>query len=214
VLVQTNSQIEATFVGNSDLRAEKADTFTAGIQLVPTFAPGLTLSVDYFDIKVDGYISRVRGGSAGLVAACFGQNITTAAQLAADLFCNLLSRRPNGELLANVPLTNEASIGVNNVLKTRGVDFVMGYETRLGSGDSKISLSSNVTYLMDYKFNGTDFSGFSSADFGALAHWKVNTRLTYSDDSFNISLNWQYIGKVTETFGGSTTEPDLPNIKS
>lgn len=214
VLVQTNSQIEGTLVGNTDLRAEKAETFTAGIQLTPTFAPGLTLSVDYFDIKVDGYISRVQGGSAGLVAACFGQNITTAAQLAADPFCSLLSRRPNGDLLATVPLTNEASLGVNNVLKTRGVDFVAGYETRLGSGDSKIGLSSNVTYLMDYKFNGTDFSGFSSADFGALPHWKANTRLTYSDDAFSVSLNWQYIGKVTETFGGSTAEPDLPNIKS
>lgn len=38
--------------------------------------------------------------------------------------------------------------------------------------------------------------------------------VTYSDDAFNISLNWQHIGKVTGTFGGRTTEPDLSNIES
>ena len=148
------------------------------------------------------------------VVPLHAQNIMSAAQLASDPYCSLLSRRPNGDLLATLPLTNEASVGTNNVLKMRGVDFVFGYETRLGSGDSKIRLSSNVTYPIDYKFNGTDFSSYSIADFGALPHLKANTRLTHSDDTFNVSLNWQYIGKVTETFGGSTTEPDLPKIKS
>lgn len=204
VLVQTNSQIEATFLGNTNLKEEQADTLTAGVQLTPSFAPGLTLSVDYFDIKVDGYVARVQGGTVGLVAACFAQNITTAAQLAADPYCSLLSRRPNGDLLARVPLTNEASAGVNNVLKTRGIDFTAAYDFGLGFvglENSKLGLSSNVTYLMDYKFNGTEFAGFASGDFGTLPHWKANTRLTYSDDALSVSLNWQYIGKSTDTFG-------------
>lgn len=204
ILVQTNSQIEATFTGNTNLREETANTLTAGIQFTPSFAPGLSLSVDYFDIKVDGFVSRIQGGAAGLVAACFAQNITTAAQLAADPYCSLLSRRPNGDLLATVPLTNEASLGVNNVLKTRGIDFAAAYDFGLGFvglADSKLGLSSNVTYLMNTKFNGTEFSGFASADFGTLPHWKANTRLTYSDDALSVSLNWQYIGKSTDTFG-------------
>lgn len=204
ILVQTNSQIEATFTGSTNLREETANTLTAGIQLTPSFAPGLSLSVDYFDIKVDGFVSRIQGGAAGLVAACFAQSITTAAQLAADPYCSLLSRRPNGDLLATVPLTNEAALGVNNVLKTRGIDFTVAYEVGLGSvglDNSKLGLSSNVTYLISTKFNGTEFSGFASADFGTLPHWKANTRLTYSDDALSVSLNWQYIGKSTDTFG-------------
>lgn len=214
ILVQTNSQIEATLVGSTNLREETGKTLTAGIQLTPSFAPGLTLSVDYFDIKVDGYVSRIQGGTAGLVSACFGQNITTAAQLAADPFCSLLSRRPNGELLATVPLTNEASPGVNNVVKTRGIDFTATYDFGLdflGLSNSKLGFSSNVTYLMDYKFNGTEFAGFASADFGTLPHWKGNTRLTYSDDALTLSLNWQYIGKSTDTLGDiyfDRTDPD------
>jgi iron complex outermembrane recepter protein len=200
VLVQTNSQIEATFTGSPNLREETSDTITAGVQFTPTFVPGFTLSVDYFDIKVDGYVSRVQGGANGLITACFAQNITTAAQLAADPFCSLLSRRPNGDLLATVPLTNEANVGVNNVLKTRGIDFAASYQVGIG-GSSKIGLSSNVTYLMDYKFNGTEFAGFASGDFGTLPQWKANTRLTYSDDALTLSLNWQYIGESVDTFG-------------
>ena len=65
----------------------------------------------------------------------------------------------------------------------------------------KLSLTSNVTYLMDYNFNGTEFAGFVSTDFGTLPHWKDNTRVTYSDDIFTLSLNWQYIGKSTDTLG-------------
>jgi iron complex outermembrane recepter protein len=214
ILVQTNSQIEATFVGNTNLREETGKTLTAGIQLTPSFAPGLTFSVDYFDIKVDGYVSRIQGGTAGLVSACFGQNITTAAQLAADPYCSLLSRRPNGDLLATVPLTNEAALGVNNVLKTRGIDFTAAYDFGLdflGLTGSKLGLSSNVTYLMDYKFNGTEFASFASADFGTFPRWKANTRLTYSDDALTVSLNWQYIGQSTDTFGDinfDRTDPD------
>ena len=214
ILFQTNSQIEATFVGSTNLREETSDTLTAGIQLTPGFAPGFTLSVDYYDIKVDGYISRLQGGPDGLVTKCFSQNITTAAQLAADPFCSLLSRRPNGDLLATVPLTNEASLGVNNILKTRGIDISVGYDFGLGFvglENSKLGLSSNVTHMMDYKYNGTQFAGFASADFGTLPKWKANTRLTYSDDALTLSLNWQYIGKATDTFGDinfDRTDPD------
>jgi outer membrane receptor protein involved in Fe transport len=203
ILVQTNSQIEGTFVGSTNLKAEEAETLTGGLQFTPTFVPGFSLSVDYFDIKVDGYVSRIQGGTSGLVTACFAQNITSAAQLAADPYCRLLSRRPNGDLLATVPLTNEASLGVNNVLKTRGIDFAAGYDFALG-GESKLGLSSNVTYLMDYKFNGDEFARLASADFGTLPTWKANTRVTYRNDDFSLSLNWQYFGKVTDTGSDET----------
>jgi iron complex outermembrane recepter protein len=204
VLVQTNAQIEATFTGSTNLKEETSDTFTAGVQFTPSFAPGFSLSVDYFDIKIDGYVSRVQGGANGLVAACFAQNITTLAQLNADPFCSLLSRRPNGDLLATIPLTNEANVGINNKLKTRGIDFAAAYDLGLGFAgldNSKLGLSSNVTYLMDYKFNGDEFAGLASGDFGTLPHWKANTRLTYSDDALSLSLNWQYIGKVNDFDG-------------
>ncbi len=204
VLVQTNSQIEGTNVGSPNLRAEKSKTLTAGIQLTPSFVSGLSLSVDYFDIKVDGYINRIAGGTQGLVAECFKQTITTAAQLAANPYCSLLSRRPNGDLLATVPLTNELVPGSNNVLKTRGIDISANYAFGLGSlglENSKLSIGSNLTRLLKYNFNGNKIAGFSNGDFGTFPKWKANTRVTYSDDNFTLAANWQYIGKVNDDTG-------------
>ncbi len=204
VLVQTNSQIEATNIGSINLREETSKTITGGIQFTPSFAPSLSLSVDYFDIRIDGYISRIQGGTSGLVTACFAQNITTAAQLAADPFCSLLSRRANGDLLATVPLTNLENVGINNRLKTRGIDVSASYNQNLGFiglDNSTLGLTTNVTYLLDYTFAGQDRSGFADTDFGTFPKYKANTRLTYGSDAFKLSLNWQYIGKVNDNTG-------------
>jgi iron complex outermembrane recepter protein len=209
VLVQTNSQIEATNTGSTSLRAEKSKTLTAGIQFTPRFVSGLSLSVDYFDIKVDGYVQRIAGGTQGLVAECFDQTITTAAQLAANQFCSLLSRRPNGDLLATVPLTNELIPGTNNVLKTRGIDVSANYVFGLGAiglDSSKLTITTSATRLLKYNFNGNEISGFSNGDFGTFPKWKSNTRVTYSDDNFTLAANWQYIGKVNDDTGNGIIE--------
>jgi outer membrane receptor protein involved in Fe transport len=57
---------------------------------------------------------------------------------------------------------------------------------------------------MDYKFNGDEFASLASADFGTLPTWKANTRVTYRNDDFSLSLNWQYFGKVTDTGSDET----------
>jgi iron complex outermembrane recepter protein len=210
VLTQTNSQIESTNTGSTNLRAEKSKTLTAGVQLTPSFINGLSLSVDYFDIKVNGYINRIAGGAQGLVGACFAQNITTAAQLAADPYCSLLSRRPNGDLLATVPLTNELVPGSNNVLKTRGIDVSVNYAFDLGGiglENSKLTIATNATRLLKYNFNGEEISGFSNGDFGTFPKWKANTRVTYSDDDLTLAANWQYIGKVNDDTGNGIINP-------
>ena len=164
--------------------------------------PALTASVDYFNIKVDGYVARIAGGTQGLVSTCFAQNINTSGELAANQYCSLLTRRANGELLAAVPLTNELSPGVNNVLKTEGIDFTVGYNVGLaftGMAKSKLLLSTNVTYLMKYEFNGGRFEGQSTGDFGTLPKWKANTRVGFDNGDFSATVNWRYFGKVFDT---------------
>ena len=43
--------------GNTALTPEEADTYSYGVVFTPRFAPGLALTVDYFDIKIDNTIS-------------------------------------------------------------------------------------------------------------------------------------------------------------
>ncbi|MFX5705343.1 TonB-dependent receptor, partial [Acinetobacter baumannii] len=70
-------QANATFVYNPAIRPEKADTFTVGAVFTPDrLIHGLTVSVDYFDIKVNNAITFATPGDA--ISACFG-NVTAAS---------------------------------------------------------------------------------------------------------------------------------------
>lgn len=84
------SSIEIVSGGNPDLREETSDNYTVGAVLTPRFVPGLTLSVDYFDITVDDVIT-----------APSAQQIINACYDAADLnnqFCDLFERNRSGGL--------------------------------------------------------------------------------------------------------------------
>ena len=48
---------EGTFSGNTDLSEETATTWTAGIVLRPEFAPGLSVSLDWYDIEIEEAIN-------------------------------------------------------------------------------------------------------------------------------------------------------------
>ncbi|PTS88625.1 hypothetical protein DBR17_04330, partial [Sphingomonas sp. HMWF008] len=65
--------------GNANLKPEIADTFTAGVVLLPT--RGIRLSADYYDINLDGAISTLGG-----------QVILNRCEAGATTFCSLVTR--------------------------------------------------------------------------------------------------------------------------
>ena len=70
--------------GNPELTEETSDSFTVGLVFQPEFAPGLSFSVDYFDIDIDDVIT-----------APTAQQIMDACYDAPDLnnqFCGLFQR--------------------------------------------------------------------------------------------------------------------------
>ena len=85
--------------GNPDLNEEEADTLTLGFVFSPTFLPGLTMSVDYYDIEMTGAIDQVDG--QGLINDCFA-NLDNSA-----VSCQALIRNESGNLIEVVaPLLN------------------------------------------------------------------------------------------------------------
>ena len=74
VAIEANpaNQYNGQIGGNPNLKPEISDTYTAGVVWRPTFAPGLNISVDYFNIKVDQFISGI--GADLIVNNC----VTTA----------------------------------------------------------------------------------------------------------------------------------------
>jgi outer membrane receptor protein involved in Fe transport len=105
--------------GNPDLTPEKADTRTIGVVVQPQFLPGLSVSLDYYDIEIKDAIGTLSGQV--ILDQCF--------QGAASL-CPLLTRDPTTGVLTAVdtPYLNLS------LRKTHGYDLEMAYQKALGRG--------------------------------------------------------------------------------
>lgn len=94
--------------GNPDLSEEEADTLTVGFVFSPSFLSGLTMSVDYYDIKMTNAIDQVDGQA--LINDCFSNLDINAVS------CQSLVRDENGILIEVIgPLLNLAERNVDGL---------------------------------------------------------------------------------------------------
>lgn len=195
--VALNTQTESFFFGNPNLSEEQSETVTLGVVWTPTFAPGLSVSLDYYDIQIEDYIGTIRGGVSGIVAACFA-----AANLAAPE-CNdagiglpLIYRDPAGNLKARAPLGNVSA------LQTKGYDFAVSYGWNVPwAGDmlgDKLQIDLVLTKLDEYVLDDIDYAGTVGAYniSAALPEWKANLRMGYDIGPVRFAYNGTYIGEM------------------
>ena len=139
------SSIEIVSGGNPDLKEETSDSFTAGVVWQPAFAPGFTLSADYFDIEIDDVIT-----------APSAQDIMDACYDAPDLnnqFCGLFTRNgagagPLGEEAYQILQGSLLQLSLNYASsKARGVDIEAGYTHDIGDA-GKLSTRLVWTHML------------------------------------------------------------------
>ena len=198
--VQPNAIIPADFGGNPNLDAEKSNTYTAGAVITPRFAPGLYLSVDYFNIDLKGAVAALGGGLQNTFNLCY-----LTLQDANSEYCRALNRDPRtGEI--NDPYVARILNANTGALQTEGIDFAGRYRFDIGSGDTSVELSSTFTYLLD--FTSTPVAAFPDIKnkcVGAygptcgqpLPEWRGTTRATLNIGDFSASVRHRYIGPVT-----------------
>jgi outer membrane receptor protein involved in Fe transport len=203
-------QYNALFGGNIDLAPEKADTYTAGLVLQPRFIPGLAVTVDYFNIKIDNLISTL--GFNSIMSAC----------LSSGQFCDLINRDSAGSLWLDpegfVTLTN-TNVGGEG---TKGIDFQATYGRRLG-GLGTMNVSFVGTYLQKLTFdtgfdpdaadvNGKfDCAGFYGTTCGTPNPvWRHKLRVGLTMPSgLGFSVQWRHFSAVKlDTLSG---DADLNN---
>jgi iron complex outermembrane receptor protein len=115
------AQYQGLTGGNPNLKPELSDTYSLGFVVQPSFAPGLNFSLDWFDIKVDQYISGI--GADQILKQCVDTQ--------ASYFCNLVHRGTNGTLfLDNDGYVIDTTLNTGS-LHTSGVDFAANYRTSL-----------------------------------------------------------------------------------
>jgi outer membrane receptor protein involved in Fe transport len=129
------SQYNGLIGGNLGLIPEKADTYTIGAVLTPTFIPGFSASVDYFNIKVDQAIGGI--GADTVVGVC--------TQTADPFFCSLVHRDASGSLWRSSDgYVVDLSQNIGGI-STAGVDVAANYTRELLGG--RLSASFVGTWL-------------------------------------------------------------------
>jgi outer membrane receptor protein involved in Fe transport len=203
----TAGQANQTSGGNLNIQPEKADTYTFGLVFQPDFVPGLTVSVDYYNIKVNDAITSATPGD--VLTACFGSNPAsiTAAQ-AASVACTSIRRNsvtgglsgPTSTVFGlPTPLTNLGR------LTTSGVDFSIGYKRDFGDVGLNWNMTGNWTRSLKFRASPTSIDrecvGYFSANCGPSLgqiqpKFSFQQRTTLTFGKIDFSVLWRHIGAV------------------
>lgn len=183
--------------GNPDLEEETSESYTIGMVLRPRFLPNFSLTVDYWNIRIENAI-----------AALTSQNIVDACYDAPDLnnqYCDLFTRNRNSAsptyLGFNYLLTTQLNF---SALEASGYDFSANYRINLSDYNldrfGALTLGVSGTYLEDrnnFPFpdaperpNPVKFEQNSP-------EWAVNTSIRWDIERFTFSLFSSYLSRQT-----------------
>ena len=203
------AQVNATAGGNPNLDVETANSLTLGMIVTPPQVPGLSITVDYYDIKVSDAITSPTVGD--ILLPCYGVNNDGAGSNPAT--CANIQRNPlNGSLNGGgdtpgliLQLTNQGE------LQTSGVDFRVNYTLPISFGSINFDLNGNWTnervLRASPSSDGRDCVGlYSNNCEPIIPEWTFNFRTTLSvDDLFDVSLLWRWTDGVEYEFAATTT---------
>ena len=190
-------EIPTILRSNPNLQPEDSRSFSGGIVYTPKFVPGLTLTIDLFDIESKGRVIEV----FDVVARAFAGH-------------SLPGERVNRDANGNI-LSIEKAFENGGSQKARGIDFTLQYqiETRFGTFTSLTQASfldsfqfSQLPGAREVELRGRTFPG-SFADEGYLK-WKGNSRLDWAWRGLDVGMTVHYLDGFHQilNFG-----PNFPN---
>ena len=208
------SGILGTNGGNPNLTPEVSNSFTVGAVLQPRFLPGVSLTVDYYNIRINNAINTI--SPQQLVNRCYEDPVSID-----NAFCALVNRRRDGtnniadftfagqqgRRFAGFPDFNVGIVGngfVNNPfnyakLQTSGIDAALNY-----AHDFSADIKLNVRAVVSWLATRNQFTFFSDPSRYTRIkstlgdpEWRGLLSANMSAGPFDIALTSQYIGKQT-----------------
>ena len=168
--------------GNPEVQPERSDTTTFGIVFQPSGIDDLSVSVDWYDVRIDDAIDQI--GGQLIIDLCFEEGS----------FCDLLKQDPaTGRILRvdNI-FVNLVEAGV------KGMDFEVGYRRPLGDGN--LGLRFFGSYLAEHSFTdqfGNKIDSAGETGGSSLPEWQGVLNVNYSRGPMTLAVTERYIGSGT-----------------
>jgi outer membrane receptor protein involved in Fe transport len=166
--------------GNPNLRPEVARTLTYGATYSPSFLSGLSLSADYYDIRIDSQIATLAAPA-----------LTQACSLGNAAACSSIVRDPTTGSVTT------AYINFQNLAYSllRGYDFEASLVKPLTSLGINLPGALRVRGLVNYTLrsitnNGVVTNSGSTANAG---RWRGRLSVAYQSDSFGFDVRLRHI---------------------
>jgi outer membrane receptor protein involved in Fe transport len=199
--------------GNPDLSPEASANTTIGAVFQPEFIPGLTLSLDYYDITVKQAIASLTGQA--IINRCYDDengidNVYCAAvfrRAPTGTIADYTFAGQSGRRFAGFPDFSYATTGPGFIsqpfnyqkFQTSGIDAQLDYARTFENGD-RISFRANVSWVEKRIF----FTSITDPTFTDRTHgelgdpiWEAGFGINYRTGAFDFTYDYRYIGKQT-----------------
>jgi len=201
--VQPDNIIPVRAGGNVDLEEESSDTTTLGVVFTPSFVDDLVVTVDYFDIKLNGAIAQLGGGAQNTLNLCY-----LTVQDAASDFCQAVHRNPASGGIT-VPYSLDVLQANLGRIATIGVDLGARYGWDAGfgmEGGSRFDISTQWTFTDKFTITPMQatpanknrcLGAYGSTCGEPIPESKGVTRFTWTTGPLGVSFRHRFIDSVT-----------------
>jgi len=142
-------QIQSTQGGNPDLDPETATTYTIGAVVQPRFLPNVSLSFDYWNIRVVDAITLP--SQSDVIDGCFDRNVAS--------LCNSIFRNPlDGRLSGPAETTFGPILARSNLGRIETSGFDLSANGRFDFDWATLTLNFNATWTQEFLFQATPAS--------------------------------------------------------
>lgn len=195
------------FGGNPEIQPENGTTYTIGTVLTPRFVPGLSITVDYYNIELKDAVGQIQPVDA--LQSCYITN-----PVAENPLCQAVTRDPTtGFVLDGFPIDRNLA-----VIAQQGIDIDASYTTELPFGlpGRAISLRYQGNIVTDYTIQRNEvldpidcrgrygFTCSSDAVSLVAADYKHRVSVGWSFERVTAQIGWQRIGDVRDSTLGSS----------
>jgi outer membrane receptor protein involved in Fe transport len=153
---------------NPNLKAETSDSYTYGVVIQPRFIPGLNLSVDYYDITVNGIIAGV--GVQNIVNLCYDSPTLN------NIYCGQFSR-----YIGAVGTTGPGNEQAGRILGNSLINAPLNFAKRTRRG-----IDVNLAYNHD----------FGDIEFGTSLIYTHNLEISNFQDVLNPAFETRILGQL------------------